>query len=70
MCLIYIEETPCKYLSLKPLDRKDEIPYQNGGQTDTHTHRHTHTQTHTHTDTQNLWNLEVLTHLKRKGETL
>ena len=56
MCLIYIEETPCKYLSLKPLDRKDEIPYQNGGQTDT--------QTDTQTDRQNLWNLEVLTHLK------
>ena len=57
MCLIYIEETPCKYLSLKPLDRKDEIPYQNGGQTDT--------QTDTQTDRQNLWNLEVLTHLKK-----
>ena len=56
MCLIYIEETPCKYFSLKLLDRKDEIPYQNGGQTDT--------QTDTQTDRQNLWNLEVLTHLK------
>ena len=39
--MIYIEETPCKYLSLKLLDRKDEIPYQNGGQTDTHTDRQT-----------------------------
>ena len=46
MCLIYIEETPCKSLSLKLLDRKDEIPYQNGGHTDTQTD----TQTDTHTE--------------------
>ena len=45
MCLIYIEETPCKYLSLKLLDRKDEIPYQNGGQTDTQTDTQTDRQT-------------------------
>ena len=37
-----------------------EAPHQNGGQTDRHTDRHTDRQT----DTQNLWNLEVLTHLK------